>query len=1170
MRMEDLQQALHTVNPAVVLVSPQVLEKVLQKLHHLPAILWEVPHRKTCVVERQDLFRDIEQEDLNLTPDYLLPPTVILLVRPSAEQLAIEKPETLLSVYWRRLFHASIHQLLEQRVKDGKLPLDEVRRRIEEIGQTEFNEVRRVLYEEYYLPPSADESEVYIEFTAVFLELRFFAGSLVPIYFPALGDPDAVEKLLARDFDPRELFHRTRLPGAADPVMLTDNSSDESHDFYWKLVRGAERAEKAGNLVRSAILRTKAARVAPANLTRSTRAEAERDMHELATRLAAKEALDLGRSEVVEWAKDLNALLDKADQGNRTVEADLLFELQKVCLDAKQGVFAISLVDWMFSWGRRPIKRPLPFQRLVRILKHLRSARQRLTMARLADPDRQHLGLLLDSALDKGEERLRGQFRPVLKQALEDVGLKPTNPPERVAFAKIIEELLDRIIALGYLTFSDLRDVISRNQLKMPDLQEPQDFLHGDPLLRLDRRLSSVLDGVYRPSELYSRFLERVTALGFGTQLGRLLTTYALIPFGGAFILIEAFHRMILTHLGVPDIPWGVFLPLLVLLGLYLLGLWHSPTVRAVSVQALSAGLTGLRLLFVDVPMHLAGMPWLKRLVASWSFQFFYWGLLKPLPVIALLWWMLWVLKPEWFSSWLLKIALVVGGIYVVNSTFGRAVSEAFREILGQLSELISVRLFKGLVNLTLYLFKEAVSAFEGALFAIDEWMRFRTGEGHGWTTLRLVLGVIWYPISWFLRFYLIVLVEPGFNPLKFPICSVAAKFVYPAALFVLTGTGDHPGWLAILQENFPLVIYMLLSAFLWTTYFFLPDVFAYFIWELKENWGLYQANRARMIRPVSIGPHGETFLALLEPGIHSGTIPRLFARWRWAERDAVKTGNWRVARTYRRALEELQQTLKLFVERNLVVLVHQSRVWQRQELSVGRVVLACSRVRIELRHARFPDRPVWLSFEEHAGWLVAEIADTGWLTELTSAELQPLNTALVSLYKLAGVGLVREQLRAQLPAAIHDYDIQRKKLVLWLDRRHGQSIEYSWRDNRGKLRPLPAGRKQPDGPVLDAARSVFRLVPLPWKQWVECWEKDQGGIEHPRLVSNGIDFDLLGPARSHPTPPFHPPASLEPPRASATFALPQTETAALTAAPPAPPISPPSIFDPAARLDTP
>lgn len=206
MRTEDLQQALHQVNPAAVLVSPQVLEKVIQQLYHLPALPWDVPHRKTYVVDRQDLFRHIEQDDLNLNPDYLLPATVLLLVRPSNEQLAAEKPETLLSIYWRRLFHATVHLILEQLWKEDRLTLDEVRRRIEAIGQTEFSEVRRVLTEERYLVPSADDHAVWIEFAAVFLELRYFASSLVPIYFPALGNPDVVEQLLGAISTPRSCF----------------------------------------------------------------------------------------------------------------------------------------------------------------------------------------------------------------------------------------------------------------------------------------------------------------------------------------------------------------------------------------------------------------------------------------------------------------------------------------------------------------------------------------------------------------------------------------------------------------------------------------------------------------------------------------------------------------------------------------------------------------------------------------------------------------------------------------------------------------------------------------------------------------------------------------------------------------------------------------------------
>lgn len=1183
MRMAELQHLLHQVDPAAVLVSPQVIEKVIQQVCNLPAVPWEVPHRTSYVVDRQDLFRHIEQEDLNLNPEHLLPPTVILLLRPSSDRLVSDSRESILGEYWRRLFHAGIHLHLEQLWRDGRLTLAEIRRRIDEIGYSEFQEVRRVLVEDRYLLAGASEETAYIEFAAVFLEMRFFAANLLPLSFPSLSEPAAVEQVVSRDLDAAALFTRTRLPGAADPVPRTDTSSDESHDFYWKLIRGAERAEETGNTVRAAILRTRAARVAPANLTRSTRAEAEADIHRLAMRLET--SLELSKTEAVEWAKDLNSLLDKADQGTRPVEADLLFDLQQVCLDSEQGIYALSLVDWALSLGRRPIKRPLPSQRQVRIINHLRNASQRLTMARLTDTDRQHLGGLLQGALRQSEERLRVRFRPILEVALQDVGLEPANPPERTAFYKIIEEVLDNIVARGYLTFSDLRDIISRNQLKLPDLTDPQDVLRGDPLLRLDRRLSALLDGVYRPSEIYSRLLERLTALNFGTRLGRLVTSWLTIPFVGAFLFIEVLN-LLLEHLGVlkspllashhtgnpaligsalgqagglpylwpvgwtaatilkappriPEMPVLVYLFLWLGLSFYLMGLWHSPEVRTRSRRTISGFLEGLRVVFIDWPLYMTRLPWLRRLVGSWAFQFFYWCLFKPLLVCALL--RLW--KPDLFSTWTSTGIIVALAIALINSDVGLILSEAFHQVVTRVSEVVGVKLFQGLVSMISHLFKRIVASVEDVLFTVDEWMRFRTGDNQLLLVVRLVLGVIWYPISWLARFYMVVLIEPCLNPLKFPICTVAGKFILPATAGVLL---TLPPLLA------PFVGYAVAYAVVWMTWLVMPDAFGFFFWELKENWGLYKANRSPVLRPVVIGPHGETMLGLLEPGLHSGTVPKLFRRLRWAERDAIKTGNWRVARAYRHALQELQETLRLFVMRNLVALVRQSKAWRDNtseasppvflappgarrsaadagtpapSLSVGRVFLACSQVRLELVHARFPGRPVWLEFEEHEGWLVAVVRERGWLSDLTPAELKPLNTALVSLYKLAGVGLVREQMRAQLPPAVTAYDIKAKELVLWLDYRYGRSATYSWNDENGYLKPRPQpGQVIADGPVLEATQFMFRRVPLYWQQWVECWQKDQDGAEHPRLVSAGVELDLLGLARTLPEPPVERP----------------------------------------------
>ena len=72
---------------------------------------------------------------------------------------------------------------------------------------------------------------------------------------------------------------------------------------------------------------------------------------------------------------------------------------------------------------------------------------------------------------------------------------------------------------------------------------------------------------------------------------------------------------------------------------------------------------------------------------------------------------------------------------------------------------------------------------------------------------------------------------------------------------------------------------------------FWIADAFGFIFWEVKENWRLYRANRSPTLGPVSIGPHGETLAGLLQPGFHSGTVPKLYARLRAAERQAIRDG---------------------------------------------------------------------------------------------------------------------------------------------------------------------------------------------------------------------------------------------------------------------------------------
>ncbi len=547
MRLADLQKILGAADPAAVLVSPRILERIIREDCDLPNMYWNIPHAKSYVCDRHQLFRHAEQADLELEPDQLLPDTVILLVHPDAEELNNLERKLVLLKYWRRLFHSRVHLAL------GALSAEGVQERIAAIGRTEFEEIRTVLTEDGYLPPEPDDRTTWIEFAARVSGDEVFAHNLLPNYFPGIREPEQVEQLLERDVDVEQLFLSTRLRDAPDPIIPTDTRSDDSQEAYWKLVRSAQREALNDNTVGAAILRMRASRIAPAALTLPTRNEAEGDITHLSKRLA--EALTLSESERVTWERLLILLLDKADQGPRPMEARVLEDLQKVCLDHERDVYTLDLVEYFTSAGKRPIKRHLPSQRLVRIAKHLHAAGQKLGEVRLSDADRSQLARLLQGALNKSEQALRARFGPVLVTAMEDVGMRPSNPIEQAAFDKMVGELLDRITSYGFLTFAEVRDTISRNQLKFNDLSEPEDFIRGDPLIRLDRRLGSLLDGVYRPSEFYTRWLERGTSLLFGTGWGRALSRNVLLPLACAWLMLDLLGLLLKSFFPYPKHP---------------------------------------------------------------------------------------------------------------------------------------------------------------------------------------------------------------------------------------------------------------------------------------------------------------------------------------------------------------------------------------------------------------------------------------------------------------------------------------------------------------------------------------------------------------------------------------------------------------------------------------
>ncbi len=456
--LADLERILTGVDPSVLLVPSRILRRVIKKDRGLEGIGLQVPHRKSYVIPSADLLNIADRAELRMTPDRYLPETLILLLAPYEQDLKARPPEEVLRDYWRLLFHARIHKALQDRIRAGWLDEAALRERIRAIGLTEFAEIESVLRQENFLLPPTDAHTIYEEFASLYLELKFFQPHLLPRYFPTIANLETVDQVLAQDVAAEDLWHKTRPAGAADPAGVED-VQDEQRWWYRHLIARAEQAASKGNVARSAIFRQRAVLWASSSLQPRVEADALADIDRLAARLQL--ALHLEDAEAEMWRQSLSALLEPAAQGVWPVESRLLYDLQKVCLDQERELYAVDLVEWVASLGRKPIQRPLTNQKPILRVRHLRRALHRLTAARLSEAHREQLNHLLTHAIHQGEKDLRDTLRPRIAEALAQVGLKPGPLVEELERDKLVEELLDVTVEKGFLTMSDLRDAVA-------------------------------------------------------------------------------------------------------------------------------------------------------------------------------------------------------------------------------------------------------------------------------------------------------------------------------------------------------------------------------------------------------------------------------------------------------------------------------------------------------------------------------------------------------------------------------------------------------------------------------------------------------------------------------------------------------------------------------------
>jgi hypothetical protein len=373
----------------------------------------------------------------------------------------------------------------------------------------------------------------------------------------------------------------------------------------------------------------------------------------------------------------------------------------------------------------------------------------------------------------------------------------------------------------------------------------------------------------------------------------------------------------------------------------------------------------------------------------------------------------------------------------------------------------------------------------------VDEWLRFHSGEGRLALVCKPVLGLLWFGVTYTVRIVINLFVEPTFNPIKhFPVVTVTAKLIFP---FV----GTWPvAFAAPLEPYLGKVLALFLGQ---AAFWLLPGLGGFLVWELKENWKLYRANQSPTLDPEIVGHHGETVLRLLRPGLHSGTLPKLYAK--------LRRSRGRFARRQYEALGGVEESLRRFTARDLLAILAASKAWSAATpLDVGTIRLGSNRIRIELRAARGPAESLHVEFEQHGGWLLAGLAPhpagASWLGRATPEQALAFRDALAGFYKLAGVALVREQVQAALPRGA-EYEVTDEGLVVWPDASRADGVVYPLEPGP-QLQPSPAEGH----PALPVGEVLFRSTPVRWDDWVQTWQCDHEGYGHPPLLP--LDFRLL------------------------------------------------------------
>jgi hypothetical protein len=1112
---------------SVLFVEPRILRRVILQDRRITGLGIHVAHSHVYTIDRERLLMIVDRQELDLSPAAELPPHVILIPRPNEdEQFSRLDSAQRLRFFWRLVFHGRVHAILDTAFRTERLSSGEVTMRVQRLGEAEWAEIRSVLHQDELLLPPEQSMETYCEFVAVALELKYFALSDRPFFFPTIRDWESVDELIGREIPHARLYEATRPRGAAEtteassPAALVAQGQKSSGATvgHRLLVARAEASARRGNDVRAAILQMEAAEAGDEGQASAARTEAEQHLMRLCGRLKSVWKLSDDRAEA--WRQALWPLLAIIGQGYRTMEARLLYDLQKACIAAERGVYRINLWKWIRTFGKVPLRRDLPLLRRVVNVKSLRTAMKRVRTLLISPEERDTLRTMLEHQLERSEEQVRDEMRPTIETILTQVGLTADNLPEDIARRKIVEELLDSIVERGFAGMGDLRDAISRNDLKLPDVSGVLEPLLGDKLLRADTLLGRRLDGVYRTGPVYLRWPQRLSSLAFGTKVGRFLTEFVVLPFGVAFIALEAIKHVInmfdgpppltpelktqvaeLVKSGVKEVaaiaqvthhhhpPNGpIFYLSVVLLGTFLLLLQQNERFRDKVVNSLKSTFKFVKWMLFDLPGKVIKAPIVQAVLQSPLYRVFRSYVLRPAIATAIFTGLAWLAAPLWSRRTIFEVFLATN--LFLNSPIGRYFEEWLTDLFVRAWHELRMRVFAATFYWIMDTFHRLMRGLEQVIYIVDEWLQFRSGDPRQFILVKALLGMAWGVVSYVIRAYVTLLIEPQINPVKhFPVVTVTHKLMLPFSIVMINLITEY------LQ---PFMGKYLANTFAVVNVFLLPGVFGFLVWELKGNWQLYAANRSRSLYPARVGHHGETVVGFVRPGFHSGTLPKLFAKLRNEMRVTGDRNHDRNVERYREGIESVELSMRRFVTRSLCQILRLDGGAAFEHVRVTSIDVATNRIAFALCFdppAEVQDnqgessRVLWIEMEDLGGWLCARTMETTWLPSLSMEVRERLNLALAGFYKLAGVELVHEHLDPMLSGSGVWKEFTPQALIVHDRSRTGDAATYSLVSEDDVILPQRGSENgHPAWPILTRRDAIFDDSSIAWSDWVSAW----------------------------------------------------------------------------------